>query len=147
MGFAVNAAQPTSVSGKYGGTTVTLSSHVTQFNISQSAENFYLRSNNLKYEQDGGAVGYQDSAELVCYDLRKHASLGPGAYWSTVTATYASEGASANGGTYGTLTATISAMRIESSNKADNNGRLAISATCKLLSVNGTTAPVSWAVS
>lgn len=147
MGFSVWAAQPTTVSGTANGTGVTLSSHVTAFNLSQAATNFYLMANNQKYEQDGGSMSFENSVDITCYDLRKHAALAAGAYWTSVTATYANEGGSANSGTYGTLTATISAMRIEQSNKTDNGGRMAIQATAKCLSTNGTSAPISYAVS
>lgn len=146
MGSAVWAAQPTTVTGTANGSAVTLSSHLTQMNFSASAENFYLKANNAKYDTDGGSIGFEDTVDIVTYDLRKHAAFARGAYWTSVVAAYACEGPSANSGSYGTLTKTISAMRIESSNTSDQGGRMAIQVTAKCLSINGTTAPVTTAI-
>lgn len=146
MGFAVWASQPSSISGAVGGSTVTMNSHETAFDMSRSAQNFYALTNNAKYEKDGGSISFANEASLTTLDQRKFASLAPGAYWTNTTVVFPCEGPSNATGTFGTLTVTIASMRVESSNDADQGGRKARQVGFKLLSTDGATSPLSYVV-
>ena len=148
MGFAVNAGQPTSIIGTAGASTgISMTSHVTKADINRSAENFYLKANNGKYDLDGGSLGFAESVSITTYDMRRTSNLSPGTLWKNIKFAFASEGASASSGTYGIWTATVAQMRIEQCNAAEQGGRLALDVSAKILSADGTTAPVAWAKS
>lgn len=150
MGFGAWATQPASIGGTVNGSngaTASMTNHVLEFMLADSAEAANILASNLKYAQDGGVTAYDNSLTFSHMDLTKHANFRSGALWQALKIAYASEGASANSGKYGTLTITVARARVTQSGVGDANGRLVQSGSMQIYSVDGSTAPVTYAVS
>ena len=155
MGFAAWAQQPTTVTGTVNSAAISWANHVTEFEVDSTAEVSSVSCNNKKYAQDGGVLSYGNTARLTTYDLRKAygasgsaAALTPGAYWTGAHATYACEGASGAATAYGTLTVNVvGLMRCTGRSFTEINGRKAVQSTFDIVSTDGSTAPVTFAVS
>ena len=150
MGQGFWASQPTSVDpgtvdgASYAAITVGLIG----FSVSTQADIFSAASSNLKYALDGGILSHSQTAEMSLYDLRSlHASqkLSAGSHWVGTAVVFPCEGSS--NGSYGTLTTTIADMYITSSAFADQGGRQALNIGFQVFSVNGSTAPITYAIS
>lgn len=146
MGYAVNASQPSSLAGTAGATAVSLSAHLLEFLVSENAETFAGRDTNKKYAQDGGLLTVTQSATFQITDVSQRTHFQAGKLWRNLAATYASEGASANSGNYGTLTITLARARVNACSPVDIGGRLALSGGMDVYSTDGNTNGVSYAV-
>lgn len=148
MGFSVWSAQPLTIVASRNGSAITLSTHVTDFGFGDNAEGFTVQDNNKKYPQFGGNMSHSHSVSWTTYDARRVAGNGhyrAGNFFGTCSATFASEGPSANSGSYGTLTVSWDGMHIDSVQQGDGGGRSSYQISATVYSSDGLD-PLAFAV-
>lgn len=142
------SSQPRSVAGTIGASTASITDQLTEFSISEAAENFSLISSDKKYSQDGGNISNSSDISMTVFDMNllESSQTTRGAYWVDVTAIYAPNGPSALSAGFSVMTVTIASMRVVTSGISDQGGRIASTVGFEVLSIDGSTGPIVYTV-